>query len=34
MYQRKNKNDVIFDYFNGAYPSKHLNSQINYLEEC
>ena len=32
MYQRKNKNEVIFDYFSGPYPSKHLNNQINYLE--
>ena len=32
MYQRKNKNIVMFDYFSGAGPSKHLNTQINYLE--
>ena len=32
MYQRNNKNEIVFDYFSGVYPSKHLNTQIKYLE--
>ena len=31
MYHNGKSNEVVIDYFNGKYPSKHLNSQINYL---
>ena len=30
MYHKAKSNEVVFDYFNGKYPSKHLNNQIHY----
>ena len=32
MYQNKNKSQVLFDIFNGKYPSTHLNNQIRYFQ--
>lgn len=32
MYHKGKGNEVVIDYFNGKYPSKHLNSQIQYFE--
>ena len=29
MYQNKNKSQVLFDIFDGKYPSTHLNKQFN-----
>ena len=32
MYQNQNKSQVLFDIFNGKYPSPHLNTQIRYFQ--
>ena len=32
MYQNQNKSQVLFDIFNGKYPSTYLNKQIQYFQ--